>query len=76
MSKAHPPEMKKYMDKKMHLKLNGNRKVSGILRGFDPFMNLVIDEAVEHTKTGEQIAIGMVVIRGNSIVLIETLERL
>lgn len=43
MSKTHPPELKKYMDKEMDLKLNGNRRVSGILRGFDPFMNMVID---------------------------------
>ena len=35
--------------------------VSGILRGFDPFMNLVIDEGVETTKQGEQHTIGMVV---------------
>lgn len=25
-------------DKKMSLKLNGNRRVAGILRGYDPFM--------------------------------------
>lgn len=43
------------------VKLNGGRKVNGILRGFDPFMNLVIDETVEETKTGEKHAIGMVV---------------
>ena len=47
MSKAHPPELKKFMDKKLSLKLNGGRHVQGILRGFDPFMNLVIDECVE-----------------------------
>lgn len=50
MSKTHPPELKRYMDKQMDLKLNGNRKVSGILRGFDPFMNIVVEEAVEHLK--------------------------
>ncbi|CAL1276828.1 unnamed protein product [Larinioides sclopetarius] len=75
MSKAQPPELKRYMDKKLHLKLNGGRRVIGILRGFDPFMNLVIDEAVEKTKEGQQNAIGMVVIRGNSIVLLEAMER-
>jgi small nuclear ribonucleoprotein (snRNP)-like protein len=29
------------------VKLNGGRNIVGILRGFDPFMNLVIDETVE-----------------------------
>uniref|UniRef100_A0A1I7XHV3 Receptor expression-enhancing protein n=1 Tax=Heterorhabditis bacteriophora TaxID=37862 RepID=A0A1I7XHV3_HETBA len=43
MSKTHPPELKRYMDKEMDLKLNGNRCVSGVLRGFDPFMNMVIE---------------------------------
>ncbi|XP_065565643.1 probable small nuclear ribonucleoprotein G isoform X1 [Artemia franciscana] len=63
MSKAHPPELKKFMDKKMVLKLNGSRQVTGILRGFDPFMNLVIDESVEERKDGSQHILGMVVKR-------------
>ncbi|CAI9733048.1 small nuclear ribonucleoprotein G [Octopus vulgaris] len=75
MSKAHPPELKKYMERKLSLKLNGGRTVSGILRGFDPFMNLVIDECVEETKNGEKNPIGMVAVRGNSIVLLEALDR-
>ncbi|XP_014666520.1 PREDICTED: small nuclear ribonucleoprotein G-like [Priapulus caudatus] len=76
MSKAHPPELKKYMDKNLSLKLNGKRHVSGMLRGFDPFMNLVIDDGIEHKKSGEKINIGMVVIRGNSIILLEALDRI
>lgn len=55
MSKTHPPELKKYMDKKLQLKLNGGRTITGILRGFDPFMNLVIDETVENVKSGESL---------------------
>ncbi|XP_022094373.1 small nuclear ribonucleoprotein G-like [Acanthaster planci] len=76
MSKAHPPELKKFMDKKLSLKLNGNRRVTGTLRGFDPFMNLVMDETVENLPSGEKFDIGMVVIRGNSIILLEVLERI
>jgi len=76
MSKAHPPELKKYMDKRLTLKLNASRVVTGVLRGFDPFMNLVVDEAIEECKTGEKNNIGMVVIRGNSVVLLEALERI
>ncbi|KAK2705659.1 hypothetical protein QYM36_015886 [Artemia franciscana] len=76
MSKAHPPELKKFMDKKMVLKLNGSRQVIGILRGFDPFMNLVIDESVEERKDGSQHNLGMVIVRGNSIIMLDCLERL
>lgn len=54
IGKANPPELKKFMDKRCQLKLNGNRTVIGVLRGFDPFMNLVIDEAYEAIKTGEK----------------------
>ena len=61
MSKAHPPKLKKFMDKKVSLKLNGGRHVQGILQGFDPFMNLVIDECVEMATSGQQNNIGMVV---------------
>ena len=43
------------------MKLNGGRHVQGILRGFDPFMNLVIDECVEMATSGQQNNIGMVV---------------
>ena len=73
--KAHPPELKKFMDKRVHLKINGNRAVEGILRGFDPFMNLVLDETIEFTKAGKRNAIGMTVIRGNSVVMLDTKEK-
>ena len=31
----------RYLDKRLSIKLNANREVSGVLRGFDQFMNLV-----------------------------------
>lgn len=58
------------------MKINGGRAVEGILRGYDPFMNLVLDETVEFTKTGGRNNIGMVVIRGNSVVLLDAKERI
>ena len=51
--------------------------MQGTLRGFDGFMNLVLDETVEISNAGgAETDIGMVVIRGNSIVLLEGLEKL
>ena len=58
------------------VKLNGNRTVTGVLRGFDQFMNLVLDETQEMVSASEQNNVGMVVIRGNSLVMIEALEKL
>ncbi|CAP86377.1 Pc20g10480 [Penicillium rubens Wisconsin 54-1255] len=80
------PELKKisadvvcflqYMEKRVFCQLNGNRKVIGILRGYDVFMNIVLDEAFEEKEGGEKVPIGMSVIRGNSVVMLEALERI
>lgn len=66
---AHPHP--KPRANKKTVSLNANRHVTGVLRGFDQFMNLVLDGAVD-TKLKQDI--GMVVIRGNSIVTIEALD--
>ncbi|KAI5292440.1 Serine/threonine-protein kinase smg1, partial [Ascosphaera atra] len=65
------PELKKYMEKRLYVQLNGNRKVIGVLRGYDVFMNLVLDEAVEEKAGGEKARLGMVAIRGNSVIMLE-----
>ena len=74
-SKAHPQKLKKFMDKTINIKLNGNRAAEGILRGYDPFMNLVFDEGVEIKQEGKRKNIGMIVIRGNSVVMLEAKDR-
>ncbi|KAM3322608.1 hypothetical protein P3S67_003759 [Capsicum chacoense] len=59
---GQPPDLKKYMDKQLQIKLNANLLVTGTLRGFDQFMNLVIDNIVE-VNGNEKNEIGMVVIQ-------------
>jgi small nuclear ribonucleoprotein G len=49
------------MEKRLFVQLNGNRKVLGILRGYDVFLNIVLDEAVEEKAGGERQRLGMVV---------------
>ncbi|KAF5826741.1 ribonucleoprotein LSM domain-containing protein [Dunaliella salina] len=71
MPKVTPPELKKFMDKKLNIAMNANRQISGTLRGFDQFMNLVLDGTVD---VKNKVDIGMVVVRGNSIITIEALE--
>mmetsp|Transcript_1574 Transcript_1574/g.2252 ORF Transcript_1574/g.2252 Transcript_1574/m.2252 type:complete len:85 (-) Transcript_1574:426-680(-) len=76
------PDLKRFMDKKLRLSLNGNRKVIGTLRGYDSFLNVVlegaIDDSAKDSSSGEKMNtyLGQIVIRGNSIVQFETLERI
>ncbi|KAG0651746.1 Small nuclear ribonucleoprotein G [Hyphodiscus hymeniophilus] len=65
-----------YLDKRLFVQLNGSRKVIGVLRGYDVFLNIVLDDAVEEKDGGEKVRLGMVVIRGNSVVMLEALERI
>jgi len=69
-------DLRKFMEKRLDLKLNGSRHVVGVLRGYDQFMNIVLDNTVEIVSPTEKNEIGMVVIRGNSIVMWECLDRI
>jgi small nuclear ribonucleoprotein G len=73
-SKAAAANLKKFMEKRLDIYLNGNRNVVGVLRGYDNFMNIVLDNSIELTKSSE-VELGMVVIRGNSILRWECLDR-
>jgi small nuclear ribonucleoprotein G len=43
------------------VKLNANRNVTGNLRGFDQFMNIVLDNTVEEVSETERNDMGLVV---------------
>lgn len=51
------------MDKRLFVHLQGGRKVSGTLRGYDLFLNLVLDDALEETTPAQKHPIGTVVRR-------------
>ena len=46
--------VKKFMDKRLLINVQGARKVTGVLRGFDIFLNLVLDEATDDTVPGRE----------------------
>ncbi|KAF4693495.1 hypothetical protein FOZ63_017533 [Perkinsus olseni] len=68
-------DLRRFMEKRIDVKLNADRHVVGVVRGYDQFMNLVLDNAVELVSRTEKREIGMVVIRGNSIMMWECLDR-
>lgn len=48
MSKVSQPELKRFLERRISVNIQGGRKIQGTLRGYDLFLNLVIDDAVEH----------------------------
>ncbi|KAM0793577.1 hypothetical protein ACM66B_001011 [Microbotryomycetes sp. NB124-2] len=60
------------MDKLLVVNVQGNRRVSGRLRGFDIFLNIVLDDTREESNP-DKPECGTVVIRGNSITSLEVI---
>ena len=86
-------DLKNYIDRRIQINLNGNRKLIGRLKGYDPFMNIVLENTIDISKNSsnpsneeqkdekeekrqENIPLGTVMIRGNSIVFWECLDKI
>jgi small nuclear ribonucleoprotein G len=63
------------MDLRVDLKLNAGRHVAGLLKGYDQFLNVVLDNAIEIKPNGENRELGTIFIRGNSVVMWECLDK-
>ncbi len=46
----------------------------GTLRGYDAFLNVVLEDAINESGGGDDI--GTIVIRGNSIIQFESVDRI
>jgi U6 snRNA-associated Sm-like protein LSm7 len=68
----------KLLDKSIEVKLAGGREVTGVLKGYDQLLNLVLDEAEERLRDAEDITklsgevrkLGLMVCRGNSVMVV------
>ncbi|TSK53776.1 U6 snRNA-associated Sm-like protein LSm7 [Bagarius yarrelli] len=71
-------DLSKYIDKTIRVKFQGGREASGVLKGFDPLLNLVLDGTIEYMRdpddqyklTEDTRQLGLVVCRGTAVVLI------
>jgi small nuclear ribonucleoprotein G len=72
---GYGPDLRKYMDKRLDIRMNASRRIVGVLRGYDQFMNLVLEDVEEITKE-EKVPLGTIMIRGNSVVLWECLDKI
>ncbi|XP_013189732.1 U6 snRNA-associated Sm-like protein LSm7 [Amyelois transitella] len=71
-------DLSKYLEKSIRVKFAGGREAAGILKGYDPLLNLVLDNTTEFLRDPDDPykllddtrALGLVVCRGTSVVLI------
>lgn len=50
-------DLARYIDKKIRVKYVGGREASGTLKGFDPLMNLVLDDTKEFLRGAISLAL-------------------
>jgi len=75
-------DLVKYFDKSITVKFNGGREVTGILKGYDTLVNLVLDDASEYLRdpddpyklSDKKRHLGLVVCRGSAVMLISPTE--
>jgi len=71
-------DLNKYLNKAVKVKFTGGREASGVLKGFDPLLNLVLDNTIEYLRdpddpyklTEDTKERGLVVCRGTAVCLI------
>jgi small nuclear ribonucleoprotein G len=73
---GYAADLSKYMDKRIDIRLNGNRHVAGVVKGYDVFMNLVMDNAIEIISKTAKKDLGTIVVRGNAVELWECLDKI
>ena len=58
------------INKKVLIKLKGNKTITGMLQGFDQHMNLLLDQSEEIPSEGDSKSLGSIVVRGDNVVMI------
>lgn len=83
MAQVFLPDLQGMMEKRISVRLNGDRELVGFLIGFDQFMNIVLDECTAPSKEKDQSGntkvenLGSpIMVRGNSIISITPLDKI
>ncbi|KAL7067442.1 putative U6 snRNA-associated Sm-like protein LSm7 [Cryptosporidium serpentis] len=82
MSSKSILDLSRFINKEIRVKICGGRDVTGILRGYDGVTNIVLDDTKEFlldpedltNTTSEQRNLGLLVVRGTSILMIAPLD--
>ncbi|KAI0370836.1 U6 snRNA-associated Sm-like protein LSm7 [Pilatotrama ljubarskyi] len=69
-------DLAKYVNERIRVKFTGGREVTGVLKGYDQLLNLVLDEVQENLQYGQSSTrnLGLVVLRGPTITLLSPVD--
>ncbi|KAJ7452192.1 U6 snRNA-associated Sm-like protein LSm7 [Mycena galericulata] len=69
-------DLSKYVNERIRVKFTGGREVSGVLKGYDQLLNLVLDEVEEHILEPQPHSrtLGLTVLRGPTITLLSPVD--
>ncbi|EPQ55830.1 U6 snRNA-associated Sm-like protein LSm7 [Gloeophyllum trabeum ATCC 11539] len=69
-------DLSKYVNERIRVKFTGGREVTGVLKGFDQLLNLVLDEVEEQPTepSPRKRNLGLVVLRGPTITLLSPVD--
>ncbi|KAI0920422.1 hypothetical protein AcW1_002168 [Taiwanofungus camphoratus] len=70
-------DLSKYANERIRVKFTGGREVTGVLKGYDQLLNLVLDEVQEQLQGDIQPqtrSLGLVVLRGPTITLLSPVD--
>jgi len=78
-------DLSKYVNERIRVKFTGGRQVTGILKGYDQLLNLVLDEVLEEVQEVREEdqepeihirSLGLTVLRGPTITLLSPVDGL
>ena len=58
------------LGKTVLIRLRGGKSLRGKLKGFDQHLNLVLEETERTTNTEEAKKLGVIIVRGDNVILI------
>ncbi|KAG5653923.1 hypothetical protein H0H81_009280 [Sphagnurus paluster] len=69
-------DLSKYVNERIRVKFTGGREVTGILKGYDQLLNLVLDDVEEEILEPESHtrSLGLAVLRGPTITLLSPVD--
>ncbi|KAE9403749.1 U6 snRNA-associated Sm-like protein LSm7, partial [Gymnopus androsaceus JB14] len=69
-------DLSKYVNERIRVKFTGGREVTGVLKGYDQLLNLVLDDVEEEVELPEprKRSLGLAVLRGPTIILLSPVD--